>query len=97
MVEVITCLKNTGMSIDQIKGYIDLFRHGAETYKDRVALFELQKAKLEMKINELKEELDLTEYKIWYYQNVETLGNTKDPENCAKMKDLYNQTVKKKR
>lgn len=91
MVEVITCLKNTGMSIEDIKDYIDLFRHGSETYAARVDLFKMQRNSIKKQMVELSKQLAQTEYKIWYYQNLEELGDISDPKNCDNMKTLYQQ------
>lgn len=91
MVEVITCLKNTGMSIEDIKDYIDLFRHGSETYAARVDLFKMQRNSIKKQMAELSKQLAQTEYKIWYYQNLEELGDISDPKNCDNMKALYQQ------
>lgn len=95
MIEVVICLKNTGMSIHLIKQYIDLFRHGPETYSTRVKLFQLQKERLESQIASLQEQLAAANYKIWYYQNVEEIGDPADPENCAKMRSYYEEHIRR--
>lgn len=89
MVKSIECLKGTGMSLKEIKKHIDLFKKGSSTYEARVNLFKLQREKVMEKMKELHEQKEMTDYKIWYYENMSTLGNEEDPLNCQKMEEIY--------
>lgn len=91
MIQVIDCLKKTGMSIEDIKKYIDIFRHDITNASERVALFEKQKEIILRKMEELRNNLEMAEYKIWYYQNIGKLVDENDPLHCEKMRLLYNE------
>ncbi len=90
--KIIICLRETNMSIKDIKKYIFLCREGKDSVKERKEIFILQKKHIENQIKKLNEHLELSKYKIWYYDNVEKYGDENDPYNCDKMKELYEKT-----
>lgn len=71
---VVNCLKNTGMSIKQIKVFIDYCLEGDATLEKRLEVFTHQKASVEKQIEELQTYLKKIEYKIWYYQTAVAAG-----------------------
>jgi DNA-binding transcriptional MerR regulator len=71
---VVNCLKNTGMSIKQIKVFIDYCLEGDATLEKRLDVFTNQKASVEKQIEELQTYLKKIEYKIWYYQTAVAAG-----------------------
>lgn len=87
--KAIECLKETGMSIADIREYIVLFDKNSYSYEQRVQLFEKQKEKIEEKLASLNKYLSHVKYKIWYYENIEQLGDETSPNNCENMKELY--------
>nr|CAA6822776.1 MAG: MerR family transcriptional regulator [uncultured Thiotrichaceae bacterium] len=68
-VEVLRCLRATGMSIEQLRGYCDLGEQGDHTQPERLALLLAHKSKVEQQITELQESLHLIDHKINIYQD----------------------------
>ena len=64
---LIRCLKNTGMSIKQIKDFVDLSLHGERTLKQRCDMLKEHKAAIESQIEQLQNNLELVEWKINYF------------------------------
>ncbi|MDY2777044.1 MAG: MerR family transcriptional regulator [Collinsella sp.] len=94
MVEVLECLKAAGLSISDIKEFIHLFRGGEETYPQRADLFRRQAGSLRSRIAELQTQLDVADYKTWYYENVLELGADDGPLVCLKMRERYEKMAK---
>ena len=42
-VEIVLCMRDTGMPLKDIKHYIDLCTHGKETFPERLKIIESQK------------------------------------------------------
>lgn len=69
IIRLISCLKNTGMKIKDIKKYIDLLMVGEDTsFKRKEILIEHRK-KAVSQISKLKTELNLIDLKIKFYEN----------------------------
>ncbi len=73
---VIECLKKSGLSIKDIKSYIDMALKGDETIDDRLALFQKQREKVVKQMKELQHTLDTLDYKCWYYETAKKAGTT---------------------
>lgn len=73
---IIECLKKSGLSIKDIKSYIDMAIKGDETINDRLNLLKKQREKVLMQMDELKNTLDIIEYKCWYYETAKKAGTT---------------------
>ncbi|QCX34499.1 MerR family transcriptional regulator [Caloramator sp. E03] len=71
---LIECLKRTGMSIKDIKTYIDWTIEGDSTIEKRLDMFKKQKEAVENQIKQLQETLKLLEYKCWYYEEAKNAG-----------------------
>lgn len=71
---VITCLKNTGMSIKNIKVFIDYCLEGDATLEKRLELFQKQKEYVQAQMDALQKHLDKINYKIWYYETAVAAG-----------------------
>lgn len=69
-IEIIVCLKRTGMSIKDIKQYIDLCIAGQSTINARHLMIIKQKVIVETKIIELQNELQFLKEKENYYQKL---------------------------
>lgn len=65
-ITVLQCLKNTGMSLKQIRTYMDWCMQGDATLKKRLALFQAQKNVIEGQLKELENYQRIVEYKINY-------------------------------
>ena len=64
---LICCLKNTGMSIKQIKDFVELSVQGSETLKERCDLLIEHKKNVQVQIEEMKEHLKKVSHKIEYF------------------------------
>lgn len=71
---IIKCLKKTGMTIKDIKKYLDLAMLGDSTIDERLEMFKEQQKVVEKEIDELREALDLLKYKQWYYEVAKVAG-----------------------
>lgn len=72
--EIIECLKQTGMSIKEIKEFMDWCMKGDATIDKRLALINRQKKIVEEQIEKLKATSHLLEYKQWYYKTAQEAG-----------------------
>ena len=80
---LIECLKKTGMSIKDIKAFIDLGMQGDGTIGQRLELFCKQKQRVEEQIAELQAQLDVIKYKCWYYETAKNAGTCAVHETIA--------------
>ena len=69
-VKLITCLRGTGMSLDQIKSYFDLVIEGEETVPQRYQIMLKQQQKTLDEINELQNHLTTINYKVAHYADI---------------------------
>lgn len=73
---IIHCLKQSGLSIKEIKSFIDMVQQGDETIDERLELFEKRRIILEKQIEEMQKTLKVLDYKCWYYQTAKKEGST---------------------
>lgn len=71
---MIECLKKTGMSIKEIKTFIDWCTQGDNTISQRLNMFKEQQKKIAEQIVELQDTLNVLKYKCWYYETAEAAG-----------------------
>ena len=64
---LVCCLKNTGMSIKQIRDFVDLSLQGPETLKNRCDMLNAHKQEVEEHISRMNQHLDLVKFKIEYF------------------------------
>lgn len=64
---LICCLKNTGMTIKQIRDFVNLSQQGPETLKARCELLLAHKKEVEVHIEEMNRHLEKVSHKIAYY------------------------------
>ena len=65
---LLQCLKNTGMSLKDIKRFAECTTLGDDTIEERLSLFENQTENVKCQITELKRYLALLEYKLAFYK-----------------------------
>ena len=65
---LITCLKKSGMPIKQIKVFMDFCKQGDTTLKERLEIFVAHKKAVQIKMEELDRYMKKINYKIWYYE-----------------------------
>ncbi|MBV6540195.1 MerR family transcriptional regulator [Ursidibacter maritimus] len=77
---LLQCLKNTGMSLKDIKRFAECTTMGNDTIEERLSLFEKQTQNVKQKISELQRYLSLLEYKVEFYKQAKVLGSVKAVE-----------------
>ncbi|MHB9292985.1 putative HTH-type transcriptional regulator [Hollandina sp. SP2] len=84
---LICCLKNTGMSIKQIKHFVALSLEGDSTLKQRCTLLQEHKKEVENQIQEMQRYLQKVTHKIEYfteqYKQVELTRVSPTPTSAA--------------
>lgn len=71
---VIGCMKKAGMSIKDIRQYIELAMQGNDTIDTRLAMFRHQREVLEAQMAELQHTMSMVDYKCWYYETAQATG-----------------------
>ena len=74
--KIIECLKKSGLSLSEIKDFIDMADQGDKTLDERYQLFENRKKEVERQMQELQETLDIVNYKCWFYKTAKELGSS---------------------
>lgn len=74
--EVIGCLKRSGLSIKEIRQFVDWLEAGDETFERRRNMFCERREALLAQMAELQRTLNVVEYKCWYYQMAVENGGT---------------------
>ena len=77
--QVIRCMKKAGMSIKDIRQYIELSMQGDDTIDTRLEMFRHQREVLTQQIQQLQHTLETVEYKCWFYEAAKAAG-TEDAE-----------------
>lgn len=81
--QIISCLKDTGMSLKDIRVFITLVEQGDSSINDRLELFSKRREEVERQLQELQRTLDTINFKCWFYQTAKEVGTTKVPENMS--------------
>ncbi len=65
--QVIECLKRSGLEIRDIRQFMDWCAEGSSTYAQRLQLFQRQRAAVAEEMERLRRVRDMLDYKCWYY------------------------------
>jgi DNA-binding transcriptional MerR regulator len=79
--QIIGCLKKTGMSLSDIKRFVEMAMQGDATIDERLALIIKQKQSVKQQIEELNSTLETLAFKEWYYKTAREAGATDVPRN----------------
>ena len=71
---VIECLKRSGLSIREIRDFMEMVARGDASLGERRTLFEARRDAVRSQIDQLKRTLEVLEYKCWYYETAEAAG-----------------------
>ncbi len=93
--QLIECLKATGMSIKDIKKFIDLYTEGDSTLEPRRDMFYERKQAVEKQMKALQKTLDYIKYKCWFYDTAVAAGSS-DIHKNMKPEDIPEEIQKKK-
>ena len=77
---ILECLKNTGMSLKDIRTFFAWCDQGDSTLQQRYQMFVERKAETERQIALLQKELKHIEFKCEYYRRALEYGSTQAPE-----------------
>ena len=80
---VIECLKQSGLEIKEIKVFMGWCAEGPSTYEKRRRLFLRRRESVEAEMERLRQVLDMLRFKCWYYETAIADGNE---ERLAAMK-----------
>ena len=72
--EIIECLKKTGMPIKDIKHFIDCCMEGDSKIDERLSIIESQRNTVIKQMKEMQKMLDMLNYKCWYYETAKKAG-----------------------
>lgn len=75
--EVINCMKKSGLKIAQIRQFIDLCMQGDMTLLARYQFLDREEAVLTKQISTLQAQLDFLRYKKWYFKTAVEAGTEK--------------------
>lgn len=85
--QVIECLKKTGMPLKDIRDFIRMAMEGDTTIDDRLALIVRQQEAVRRQMAELEETLNTLAFKRWYYETAKEAGTTAVPREMP-LEDL---------
>lgn len=83
----IECLKKTGMSIKEIKHFLDCCIEGDSKIDERLTIIEAQRDSVLEQIKEMQAMLSMLSYKCWYYKTAKKAG-TCDVHNTMDVNDV---------
>lgn len=75
-IKSLSCLKKCGMSIEEIKQYLNLCLIGESTIPERKILLDIKRKKLIEELNQIQESIDYIDWKQEFYDDVLS-GKTK--------------------
>ena len=67
-IAIITCLKNTGMPIQEIRRFVELCGRGDDTLQERCRMLEAHRQATEKRLEALQQELEHVNRKVAFYQ-----------------------------
>lgn len=79
--QIIECLKKTGMPLKDIRTYIDMAMRGDETIESRLQMILRQREAVREQMAQLQKTLDTLDFKCWYYETAKAAGSTSVPRN----------------
>lgn len=77
MLQILECLKSTGMSIQEMKQFSKWVQEGDASLQQRYDMFLGRKKAVELQMEELQKKLDILEHKCMYYETAMKEGTEK--------------------
>lgn len=71
---MIECMKRCGMTISEIRQYMDWLMEGDENIDKCLALFQKKQEELDRELQRLQECSQAVKYKVWYYETAKKAG-----------------------
>ena len=82
--QIIECLKDSGMAIKDIKQFMQWVSEGDETLYNRREMFVRLRAQMQEKMNRLQHTMHVLDYKVGYYSKAVQDGTEKYVKQTAK-------------
>ena len=79
--QIIGCMKKAGMSIKDIRLYIQMAQQGDDTIELRLDMFRRQQEVLRQQMEELRHTMHMVDYKCWYYETAKKAGTIDAPRD----------------
>ena len=79
--QIIGCMKKAGMSIKDIRLYIQMAQQGDDTIELRLDMFRHQQEVLRQQMEELRHTMHMVDYKCWYYETAKEAGTIDAPRD----------------
>ncbi|MBQ7558878.1 MAG: MerR family transcriptional regulator [Synergistaceae bacterium] len=95
-IKLISCLKKSGLSIKDIKNFMEITAQGDKALNKRLNIFRKRRDTLKKELEVMQEILNVMEYKCWYYEQacaagtedaVKNLDESKIPEKFRKARE----------
>lgn len=80
---LVECLKRSGLSIKEIRHYLELTRRGDATIEERLEMLQKQRERVRKQMEELQNTLSTLDYKCWYYETAQKAGTTAVPQGMS--------------
>lgn len=81
--QIIECLKKTGMPLKDIRSFVLMAMQGDETIEARLTLILAQREAVKKQMAQLQETLDTLDFKCWYYETAKKAGTTAVPRSMT--------------
>ena len=72
----IGCMKKAGMSVKDIRQYIEMALQGNDTIDLCLSLFEHQRGVMKRQMEELQHAMEMVDYKCWYYETAKAAARS---------------------
>ena len=82
-IKALSCLKKCGMSIEEMKEYLDLCLQGEASIPQRKVILDIKRRKLVDSLNQIQESIDYIDWKQGFYDDLLS-GKTKYYSNLIK-------------
>lgn len=84
IVKIIECFKKAGLSLKEIKHYMELVKEGPTTFEERLKMMQEQLELLLNEKEELEKSINLVKRKITYYEEAVKTGVASAFSTCEK-------------
>lgn len=81
VIKIIECLKNTGMSIKEIKQFLQWCQEGDSSIQKRRDMFYERYEEAKKQMEALQQNIQMLKYKCWYYDNALADGTEEKVKN----------------
>ena len=80
-IKIVRSLKRTGMSLSDIRDFMNMSMEGDETIEQRLEMYRHQREQVRERMADLQEMLDILDYKCWFYDVARESGTCDTPKN----------------